>query len=254
MMLDRSTQVSADQEPLTILIPAYNEELILAANVARLRELLRDRAFTYEIILISNGSTDATVEIAQECARRFTDVHVIVLLRRGVGLAFKEGVRHARYERLISLDLDLTIDLGFIESAAGLLGQVHLVIGSKQVGSQQRSWVRRLASATFIACTRMLLGLRFTDYSIGAKAYRKGVIEPYLPYLADGSAYVLQLMAWRAWAGSPIAEIPIRCEDYRKSRFNLLHEGVYRFGSLVPLLLQKWGRMTTPVGYGCDGP
>lgn len=241
--------------PLTFIIPAYNEEAILAANVDRLRCYLKDREIAaYEMLLVSNGSTDRTVEIARACAEGRTDLTVIELSRRGVGLAFKEGVRHARYERLISLDLDLTIDLGFIESAAGLLGQVHLVIGSKQVGSQQRSWVRRLASATFIACTRTLLGLRFTDYSIGAKAYQKGIIEPYLPYLADGSAYVLQLMAWRAWAGSPIAEVPVRCEDYRKSRFNLLHEGIYRFGSLVPLLFQRWGRKTTPVRYGCDGP
>ncbi|HWR20750.1 MAG TPA: glycosyltransferase [Verrucomicrobiae bacterium] len=240
---------------MTFIIPAYNEEAILAANVDRLRCYLKDREIAaYEMLLVSNGSTDRTVEIARACAEGRTDLTVIELSRRGVGLAFKEGVRHARYERLISLDLDLTIDLGFIESAAGLLGQVHLVIGSKQVGSQQRSWVRRLASATFIACTRTLLGLRFTDYSIGAKAYQKGIIEPYLPYLADGSAYVLQLMAWRAWAGSPIAEVPVRCEDYRKSRFNLLHEGIYRFGSLVPLLFQRWGRKTTPVRYGCDGP
>ncbi|MGB4782713.1 glycosyltransferase family 2 protein [Candidatus Methylomirabilis sp.] len=241
--------------PLTFIIPAYNEEAILAANIDRLRTFLKECGIgEYELIVVSNGSTDRTVEIARACAVGRADLTVIELPRRGVGMAFKEGVRHARYERLISLDLDLTIDLGFIESAAGLLGQVHLVIGSKQVGSQQRSWVRRLASATFIVCTRTLLGLRFTDYSIGAKAYRKGVIEPYLPYLADGSAYVLQLMAWRAWAGSPIAEVPVRCEDYRKSRFNLLHEGLYRFGSLVPLSFQRWGRKTTPVGYGCDGP
>jgi glycosyltransferase involved in cell wall biosynthesis len=245
----------ASSAPLTFILPAYNEEAILAANIDRLRAFLKECGIVeYELILVSNGSTDRTVEIARACAERCADLTVIELSRRGVGLAFKEGVRHTRYERLISLDLDLTIDLGFIESAAALLGQVHLVIGSKQVGSQQRSWVRRLASATFIACTRMLLGLRFTDYSIGAKAYRKSVIEPYLPYLADGSAYVLQLMAWRAWAGSPIAEVPVQCEDYRKSRFNLLHEGIYRFGSLVPLLFQKLGCMTTPLRYGCDGP
>lgn len=235
--------------PLTFIIPAYNEEAILAANIDRLGAFLKECGIgEYELILVSNGSTDRTVEIARMCAMGRQDLHVIVLDRRGVGRAFKEAVHRARYDRLICLDLDLTIDLAFIRTAADLLGTADIVVGSKQTGTQRRSWVRRLASATFIACTRTLLGLRFTDYSIGAKAYRKGVIEPYLPHLADGSAYVLQLMAWRAWAGSPIAEIPVRCEDYRKSRFNLLHEGVYRFGSLFPLLLQKWGRKTTPLG------
>jgi glycosyltransferase involved in cell wall biosynthesis len=241
--------------PLTFILPAYNEETILAANVDRLRCYLKDREIVvYELLLVSNGSIDRTVEIARASAVGHTDLTVIELPQRGVGRAFKTGMARAQYDRVVCLDLDLTIDLDFITVAASALETADIVIGSKQTGGQQRSWIRRLASSTFIACTRMLLGLRLTDYSIGAKAYRKSVIEPYLPHLADGSAYVLQLMAWRTWAGSPIVEIPVWCEDYRKSRFNLLHEGVYRFGSLFPLLLQKWGCKTTPLRWGCDEP
>ncbi len=226
--------------PLSILIPAYNEEAILATNIDRLRDYLKDHdILAYEIILASNGSTDRTVEIAKACAVGRDDLQVIPLDRRGVGRAFKEGVRRARHNLLVCLDLDLTVDLGFIESAKALLATTDIVIGSKQTGRQQRSWIRRLASATFIACARYLLGLRFTDYSIGAKAYRKKVVQPYLDSLADGSAYVVQLIAWAKRDGAVITEIPIWCEDYRKSKFNLPREGVYRFGSLFLLWLQE---------------
>jgi glycosyltransferase involved in cell wall biosynthesis len=232
--------------PLTFILPAYNEEAILAANVDRLRCYLKDREIVaYELLLVSNGSIDRTVEVAMASAVGHTDLTVIELPQRGVGRAFKAGIARAQYDRVVCLDLDLTIDLDFITAAAAALETADIIIGSKQTGGQQRSWVRRLASSTFIACTRALLGLRFTDYSIGAKAYRKGVIEPYLPLLADGSAYVLQIIAWEAWAGAPIAEVPVWCDDHRKSRFNLLHEGIYRFGYLLPLLLQRWGRRTT---------
>lgn len=226
-------------EPLTILIPAYNEEAILAANIDRLRAVLKEREIgKYEIILVSNGSIDRTVEIANACAAGRNDLAVIALDRRGVGRAFKEGIRRAQYDRLVCLDLDLTIDLAFIESSAASLATADIVIGSKQTGAQQRSLFRRLASAAFIGCTRHLLGLEFTDYSIGAKAYRRSTVIPYLPALADGSAYVVQLIAWGHRDGVPIAEIPIWCDDRRRSKFNLLHEGLYRFGSLFLLWLQ----------------
>jgi glycosyltransferase involved in cell wall biosynthesis len=233
-------RLQSSRDPLTILIPAYNEEPILATNIDRLRAFLREREIEkYEIILVSNGSTDRTVEIAEACALGRDDLRVIALDRRGVGRAFKEGVRRAQYDRLVCLDLDLTIDLAFIESAAASLANADIIIGSKQTGAQQRSWIRRLASASFIACTRHLLGLEFTDYSIGAKAYRKSTVIPYLFALADGSAYVVQLIVWSHRHGAAIAEIPIWCDDRRRSKFNLLHEGLYRFGSLFLLWLQE---------------
>ncbi len=226
--------------PLTIFIPAYNEETILATNIDRLRAYLKDRDLgRSEIILASNGSTDRTVEIASECALGHDDLQVIVLHRRGVGRAFKEGVRRARHDWLICLDLDLTVDMDFIQSAEALLATSNVVIGSKQTGAQQRSWFRRLASASFIACARYLLGLEFSDYSIGAKAYRKQTVQPYLERLADGSAYVVQLVAWAKRDGAVITEIPVWCEDLRRSKFNLPREGVYRFGSLFLLWFQE---------------
>lgn len=229
-----------NRSPLTIFIPAYNEEAILAANIDRLRAYLKDRDIAeYEIILASNGSTDRTVEIARECGIGRDDLRVIALQRRGVGRAFKEGVGRARYDKVICLDLDLTVDLAFIDSARTLLETADIVIGSKQTGSQQRSRIRRIASASFIASARYLLGLEFTDYSIGAKAYRTQTVQPYLRLLAEGSAYVVQVIAWAKRDGARIAEIPVWCEDLRKSKFNLPREGVYRFGSLFLLWFQE---------------
>ena len=95
-----------------------------------------------------------------------------------------------------------------------------------------------------------MLGLRFTDYSIGAKAYRKKIVLPYLDGLADGSAYVVQLIAWAKRDGAVITEIPIWCEDHRKSKFNLPREGVYRFGSLFLLWLQERVRRGGPAREG----
>jgi glycosyltransferase involved in cell wall biosynthesis len=239
-MPDDPTGLRPNQSPLSIFIPAYNEERIIAGNIDRLRTYLNSQGIgNYEIILASNGSTDRTVEIATERAIGRDDLQVIALRKRGVGRAFKAGMGRARYERIICLDLDLTVDLSFIGSAAALLETADIVIGSKQTGVQQRSWIRRQASSVFIASARYLLGLEFTDYSIGAKAYRRRTAQSYLRRLAEGSAYVVQLIAWAKRDGARIVEIPVWCEDLRKSKFNLPREGIYRFGCLFLLWFRE---------------
>jgi glycosyltransferase involved in cell wall biosynthesis len=231
---------------LTIIIPVYNEEEILSANLGRLITYLNGIGGPFEIILVSNGSTDRTVELAKEAQRSDPRVQAIALERRGVGRAFKAAARHARHEYLLSVDMDLSIDLTFIEEARRLLARCDLLIGSKQTGSQRRSWVRHLASAIFIWCARQLLGVTVTDYSIGAKAYRRQWIMPYLDQLDDDTAYVLQLVAWGRRGGARTTEIPVWCKDLRRSKFNLLHEGVHKFSSLFFVWLNDRRRYGHP--------
>ncbi|MBI4380806.1 MAG: glycosyltransferase family 2 protein [candidate division NC10 bacterium] len=231
---------------LTIIIPVYNEEVILSANLGRLIMYLNGIGGPFEIILVSNGSTDMTLELAQQAQSSDPRVQAIALERRGVGRAFKAAARRAHYEHLVSVDMDLSVDLTFIEKARGLLAGCDLVVGSKQTGSQRRSWLRWLASATFISCARLLLGTTVTDYSIGAKGYRRSWIMPYLDRLDDDTAYVLQLVAWGRRDGARITEIPVSCEDLRRSKFNLLHEGIHKFSSLFLIWLIHHRRHSRP--------
>lgn len=74
-MADGSPGARSNRAPLSIIIPAYNEEAILASNIERLRTYLKERDISaYEIILASNGSTDRTVEIARAYARAHDDL------------------------------------------------------------------------------------------------------------------------------------------------------------------------------------
>jgi hypothetical protein len=154
---------------------------------------------------------------------------------KAVGRAFRMGLEFARFNRVISLDMDLSIDLSFIERAYGLLETSHVVVGSKITGDQRRSVLRKTASNAFIFCARILLGLSFSDYSIAAKAYRKDSITAYLPHMDDKTFYVTEIL-YRAFRdGKTLTEIPVDCNDTRSSRFNLLHEGWYKFSRLFVL-------------------
>jgi len=218
----------------SVIIPVYNEEEILERNIKRLINLLDKRKEKYEILVIDNGSTDKTYEIGKKLEEKFRGkVRFFHIPKKGVGLAFKKAVENALFEKLISVDVDLTIDLNFIPECLKLLEENSIVIGSKKVGKDSRSIVRKFISDTFIFMTRCLLRLKFSDYSIGAKGYIKSDIVNYLNYVDRGSFYVIPLTYFVKRKGKNIKEIPVVCFDKRKSRFNLLHEIFYRFKNLI---------------------
>ena len=223
---------------ITLFVPVFNEGPLLVSNTDRLLRFIDHLGVPYEIIIGSNGSTDSTVELGERLCSEHPAIRFFHLPRKGVGAAFREGVRIAKYNRIITVDMDLSISLGFIPAAYGLLSQYDIVIGSKITGTQRRSWVRRMASISFIRLAKILLNIRFHDYSIAAKGYRKEVVEEYLSFVDDKTFYVVEIVCRACQDGKRVREIPVRCFDMRASRFNLIHEGVYKFGNLFRLWLR----------------
>jgi glycosyltransferase involved in cell wall biosynthesis len=226
-----------DGEGVTVFVPVLNEEALLVSHAKRLCAYLESLGRPYEIILGSNGSTDRTVPMAEVLCHAYPRVRFFHLPQKGVGRAFKEGIRISRYDRIVTVDMDLSIHLGFIGEACRLLDEVDMVIGSKITGSQQRAWIRRLASISFIRLAGILLRIHANDYSIAAKGYRKALVQRYLPHLDDQTFYVVQLVYWASRDKKRLREIPVACTDLRGSRFNLIHEGFYKFGNLFRLWL-----------------
>ena len=224
---------------ITIFIPVYNEEDLLVKNTRRLLAFLDVLKRPYEVVLGSNGSTDGTVNLAGELSKKHDSVRFFHLKSRGVGRAFREGVGMAAYDRIITVDMDLSISLDFIPEACRLLDHSDMVIGSKITGEQQRSWSRKAASNLFIRLAGRLLHINYHDYSIAAKGYRKDLVKRYLEHIDDQTFYVVEIVHRASRDGCRILEIPVNCMDMRESRFNLIHEGVYKFGNLFRLWLKS---------------
>jgi glycosyltransferase involved in cell wall biosynthesis len=231
---------SSESRPaLTVGIPVYNEEAILVPNTERLLAFLNGLGREYEVIIGSNGSTDSTTALGVDLSRRFPQVTFFHVPQRGVGLAFREFLRRARYPLLISLDMDLSIDLDFVGRALALLESHEIVVGSKKLGKQKRSFIRRFASDSFLQIARLLLGVTYDDYSIAAKAYRVENARRFADRINEGSSYVLEMCFLTKQAGGRIVQIPVECEDWRQSKFNLVHEAIYKYGHLFGLWLKS---------------
>ena len=223
--------------PFSVFIPVYNEEELIIKNTERLVEYLNGMNTPYEIVIGSNGSVDRTPLLGKDLEKRFANVKFFHIDEKGPGSVLKKAIPIARYENIISVDMDLSVDLNFIRMANNLLSDYDLVVGSKRMGAQERSFMRKLASALFIFCAMILLGMSFDDYSLAAKAYKKKILEGCLDKIDQGTFYVVEVLYYASRSNCMTVQIPAPCHDDRKSKFNLLHEGVYRFGRLFKLWL-----------------
>lgn len=242
-------------EGVTLFVPVYNEEEILTATMRRLFEETAALGRTAQIIVVDNGSTDRTPAILRSIASADERVVALRLPERGVGAALRAALPYVEHRFVVALDADLTIDLAFLGRSVALLADgCDVVVGSKESGRQDRAWARRLTSHVFVWTMQRGLAVPFRDVSIGAKAYRLDVLRAFEPLIGRGSSYVLEVLLAAHRKGMRIADVPVRCRDTRRSHFNLLHEGVHRFGHLFRLVLAHRLRLARRSGAEAGGP
>ena len=127
----------------SIVIPVYNEEELIEKNTKRLIKFLdENKCKEYEIILADNGSADKTKELGAKLSK-IDIIKFISVAEKGPGLAFKDAILNAKYNKIISADMDLSVELKFILKAVKLLGEYDIVVGSKITGEQKRSFFRK---------------------------------------------------------------------------------------------------------------
>ncbi len=219
----------------TVVIPVYNEEEIIEENTGKLIKFLDRLNEPYRIIIGDNGSTDSTYTKGKELMKRHPGKVIFFHVRKkgSVGTVFRESVAISPYEKIISVDMDLSTDLDFIPRCARLLDECSMVIGSKRVGSQERPLIRKIASGVFICLVKMLLGMSFRDYSLSCKGYRKSDIADSLDLIDKGSSYVISIAYMIKRKGLKIKEVPVSCLDIRRSKFNIFDESIYRLRNLI---------------------
>jgi len=217
---------------ISFLIPVYNEETLLENTVSTVSEYAERCGLDYEIIVVDNGSTDATLPIGEDLAAKHDFFRIFHLDERSVGKAFVLGVESANGEIVISLDADLSSDLTFIDYVSELDLHFDMLVGSKTMGNQRRTVTRIVGSFLYIFFTQVVFDMSISDFSLGAKAYRREAILEALPHLDDWTGYVFELCLFLNLRAKRVIQVGINCEDTRKSRFNLLHEGLYRYAHL----------------------
>ena len=243
-MESNTTTASQDPVQVSIVIPVYNEEGILSASIADLSEKLADLRskgrwpYAYEIILTENGSTDATVRIAQELATRHPELRLLHSEEPNYGLALRRGILAARGQFVLCDEIDLC-DTDFYERAMAKLDAegFDMVVGSKALSSShdRRPAFRKLATFVLNFLFRVFLGFRGTD-THGLKAFRRErLLEVVNRCLVDKDLFASEFVIRAERMRFRMTEIPVDIAEKRPPSINLVRR--------VPNVLKNLGRL-----------
>lgn len=206
---------------LSIVMPAHNEQGYLEPAVKTVIGALRAREAPFEVLIVENGSTDATTEEAEALEHTYEELRVLRLPRADYGRALRTGFLEARGEVVINFDVDF-VDLGFLEQAVSIMddGVTAVVVGSKRVAGadDQRGIGRRVVTAGFSLTMRYWFGLKASD-THGLKALRRDALAPLVEECrSGGDIFDTELILRAERAGLIVREIPVTVVEQRPPR------------------------------------
>ncbi len=231
---------------LSVVIPAYNEEGRLPATLAlvsaHLSERLAARGDAYEVLVVVNGSTDRTADVARTAAERDPNLRVIVTPLRGKGRAVKIGARASRGARLLFCDADLSTP---IEEAVGLVDLLEpgygLTIATREGRGARRigePYVRHLMGRVFNLLVRALAVPGVQDTQCGFKAFTRACAElVFARQTISGFGFDVELLYIARKHGCRIRQVPVTWVYGPSSRVDPVRDTFRMFADVVRVRL-----------------
>ena len=164
---------------VSLILPAHNEELRLPDTLHRyLREFKARYGEAFEVVVVCNGCTDATVALAHAWAHRWTQLRVLNIPQAvGKGAAVLAGFRAARAPQLLFADADAATEASSLFELLDSLQGHDVIIGSRRLPDsvivRPQPPLRRLSGGGFAWLVRRLFQLPYRDTQCGAKAFRR---------------------------------------------------------------------------------
>lgn len=194
---------------LSLVLPARDEAKNIAAVLARAFEVLPRLAKEFEVIVVDDGSRDATGSIATQ----FDGVRVLHHAEsRGYGAALRSGLRAARLEWVFFTDADLQFDLAELSALivasdrGGRVTQPDVVAGYRV--RRRDPWTRRALAWGWGRLVRLVYGLRVRDVDCAFKLFRRDVLDA-ISIESVGAFVNTEILVRAQAAGFRIQEVPV---------------------------------------------
>lgn len=217
---------------INVLVPVYNEELLLEKNIARLNKFLSENLKNrYRIIIVDGKSTDKTPVIGEKLAKKYGKVKYIRTGVKGKGAQLKKVIPDLKGEYSLFIDADLPIMLdellGIIKCL--LNNEADLVIASRYVKKTRikRSLVRVVCSKLYSLAIQMWLRAGVKDTIAGCKAWNSKIQRNIWPLIKDNDWFFdTELIYLTHRKGYKIKEIPVSYSDRGDSKFSAFRDGL----------------------------
>lgn len=206
---------------ITIVVPVHDEADHIPSLIPAMADDVVTAVGPQELIIVENGSADATLAEATQVCERLNaagwKAEVLSLQIADYGAAMRHGFRHASGDWVVNFDIDY-FSGAFVADA--IIRTADIVIASKRApgSTDQRSFFRRTATATFNLILRYVLKSRVSD-THGIKAFRRSVIERYEPAtVSNQDLFDTELILRAERGGATIEEVPVVVEEHRAAR------------------------------------
>jgi glycosyltransferase involved in cell wall biosynthesis len=218
---------------LSIVIPAYNESARIELTLDRVMECVEKQGWDAEVLVVDDGSVDATAKIVHAWMARYPRLHLIQNVgNRGKGYSVRNGLLQAAGEVVMFTDADLSAPM---EEAERLLAAIadgaDVAIGSRWMDKTRQTIHQPLYRKFFGRCfnwvTRTVMGLPFKDTQCGFKAFKRSAAQ-----------VIFRLQRIERWGFDPeilfiarklgyeIREVPVTWGHDERSRMSYLRDGM----------------------------
>jgi dolichyl-phosphate beta-glucosyltransferase len=242
----------------SIVIPAYNESGRIPATLRSVLDCIHVHNWSAEIIVVDDGSRDATAEVVRAIAAQAPEVRLVQNPgNRGKGYSVRNGMLQALGEVVMFTDADLSAPM---EEAEGLFASIadgaDIAIGSRWLERTRQTirqpLYRQFFGRCFNAVTRMIMGLHFADTQCGFKAFTRKAAQT-----------VFQLQTIERWGFDPeilfiglkrgfrIDEVPVSWAHDERTRMSYLKDGMRMLQDIAIVrwnaLLGRYGRQVESI-------
>lgn len=209
---------------ITVLFPVLNERLRLRNGIERTVEYLRGHStIPFKIMILDNGSTDETPEIAEELCEKYEEVRYVRVEQKGVGVAFRKGIELNESDIVGYMDIDLSANIKHLGQAIHIFEtcpEIEYINGtrfSKQSETKGRKWYRKITSQGLLILLKAVFHMKCTDAVCGFTFVRKETAERLVAASGDdnGWFYTIEFLLRAERMGVKILDMPVEWqEDY----------------------------------------
>ena len=229
---------------LSLIIPAFDERERIVATLRSATEFLESRPWSFEIVVVDDGSSDGMAALVEEFARSNSHVRLIRNdSNRGKGFSIRHGVTAASGDVMGFIDADDKTGMDALDGAMALLASgCDGVIGDRSMAESRievpRRRYRQWGSELFRFLLRHAIGLgAFPDTQCGFKFFRAAVMRDlFARQRVDGYMFDVEILLLARRSGYDLRRLPVRWRDDPDSRFNPLWGSVQNVTELARIV------------------
>lgn len=233
---------------VSVILPAYQEELGVGQQIDQVIRILHEMGIPHEIILVDDGSSDRTADIAFEKGIRVLRSCV----NQGYGASLKKGILKARFERIVVMDADGTYGAKYIPDLLKFLDTADMVVGARIGEDVHIPSIRKPAKKFLTWLGERISGQKILDLNSGLRSFRRAYVRQYFHILPDGFSFTTTITLGFLSDNYRIVYLPI---DYhqRIGRSKIVPRNFFDFIILVLRIAIYFEplRVFLPLSFSC---